>query len=434
MSMAQQATIKHGYKQTELGVIPDDWVVQSVQELIENRAINCHIDGNHGELYPRSNEFTKLGVPYIAANDFRDGAVNFDQCKKLSAERAKKFRKGIAINGDVLFAHNATVGPVAIIETGLDYVILSTTATCFRCDNRYLFNKYLRYFFESEFFVKQYSAVMSQSTRNQVPITAQRKFHVIIPAFPEQTAIANILSDTDALIEHLEKLIAKKKAIKQGAMQQLLTGKKRLPGFSGEWGEKKLSVIADLFKGRGLSKSEIVDDGKYSCILYGELFTTYSQVIEDVKSKTNTREGLPSINGDILLPGSTTTVGIDLATASSLQKNDVLMGGDIIVIRKKGLKLYDSEFLANHLTHIAKYKIAEITQGITIIHLHGSRLKELIVKIPNDVSEQTAIATVLSAMDAEIESLKQKKAKYSLLKQGMMQQLLTGKIRVYDNN
>ena len=249
----------------------------------------------------------------------------------------------------------------------------------------------------------------------------------------EQTAIATVLSDTDTLIDHLDKLITKKKAIKQGTMQQLLTGKKRLPGFSGEWEENKLVKIADFFKGRGLSKSKIENNGQYSCILYGELFTTYARVIDEVKSKTNFTEGLTSTEGDILMPGSTTTVGIDLAVASVLNKNDVLIGGDVIVIRKKKQEFYNPNFLANYLTHVSKYKIAGITQGITIIHLHGSRLQEIMVKIPKDVSEQTAIATILSDMDKEIELLEHKRDKYIMLKNGMMQQLLTGAIRIYGN-
>ena len=143
--------------------------------------------------------------------------------------RAKKFKKGIAVDGDVLFAHNATVGPVAILRTGLDFVILSTTATYYRCNSEKIKNVFLAKYFESEFFVKQYSAVMSQSTRNQVPILAQRKFFLILPEIEEQTAIATILSDMDSEIQALQQRLTKTRQIKQGMMQELLTGKTRLP-------------------------------------------------------------------------------------------------------------------------------------------------------------------------------------------------------------
>lgn len=130
------------------------------------------------------------------------------------------------------------------------------------------------------------------------------------------------------------------------------------------------------------------------------------------------------------MPGSTTTIGIDLATAAALHKKDVLLGGDIIVIRRKEHEFYNPDFLANYLTHIAKYKIAGITQGITIIHLHGSRLQEITVRIPQDVREQTAIAAILSDMEFEIIALEARLSKTRELKQGMTQQLLTGSIRL----
>ena len=102
--------LKPGYKQTEVGVIPEDWTIQSVQDLIDDGSIIGHLDGNHGALYPRSDEFKYYGVPYITANDFGIHHVSFQNCKYLSEARAKRFRKGIATNGDVLFAHNVSIG------------------------------------------------------------------------------------------------------------------------------------------------------------------------------------------------------------------------------------------------------------------------------------------------------------------------------------
>jgi type I restriction enzyme, S subunit len=218
-----------GYKQTEVGVIPEDWDIHLIQKLIDERIIVGHLDGNHGELYPKTHEFKQYGVPYVAANNLENGRVNFGACKFLSEERAARFRKGRAKNGDVLFAHNATVGPVALVSTKLNCVILSTTVTYFRSDPAKLYNAYLLYSLQSPSFVKQYRAVMSQSTRNQVPITAQRKFKIVLPStINEQTAIASVLSDVDTEIEMLEKKLTKYRLMKQGMMQVLLTGKIRL--------------------------------------------------------------------------------------------------------------------------------------------------------------------------------------------------------------
>ncbi|MBD2303098.1 hypothetical protein [Nostoc sp. FACHB-190] len=147
------------------------WNTESIQSLLDRNIIIDHLDGNHGELYPRSEEFSDEGIPYISANDLDGQNVNLNNSKKLPIERARLFKKGIARAGDVIFAHNATVGPTGILKTDLEFVILSTTVTYYRCDLSQLNNQFLLYSFNTSYFVRQFSRVMSQSTRNQVPIT-----------------------------------------------------------------------------------------------------------------------------------------------------------------------------------------------------------------------------------------------------------------------
>ena len=418
--MTTTQKIPLGYKQTELGVIPEDWDVKKLGDAAEK------IVG--GGTPSRSNsQYWNGDIPWVTVKDFTTFNP-YNSQETITKEGLTCSASHLIPKETLITATRMALGKAVIYK--VDVSINQDLKAFFTTKD--VNTLFLYYWFQKK--AKYIDILGSGSTVKGISLADLRNIAFLRPPKSEQTAIAAVLSDTDTLIEHLEKLIAKKKAIKQGSMQQLLTGKKRLPGFSGEWNEKKLRDIADFLKGRGLSKNKIVNDGTYSCILYGELFTAYTQVIKEVKSKTNTREGLLSIEGDILMPGSTTTVGIDLATASALQQSDILLGGDIIVIRKKESNKYDAEYLAKHLTHISKYKIAEITQGITIIHLHGSRLQEIYVKIPNDRNEQTAIATILSDMDEEIESLEEKRDKYTMLKQGMMQQLMTGKIRIYANN
>ena len=197
-----------------------EWVEKSVQLLIDEKWIVSHLDGNHGALYPKAEEFSKAGIPYITANDFVSGIIDFSKCKYLPLQKAKQFKKGVAKNGDILFAHNATVGPVAKLVTIFPFVILSTTATYFRCDNKNLVNDFLLYGLASPFFVKQYTRVMSQSTRNQVPITTQRDFILQLPQPKEQQKIASCLSSLDDLItaqrDRLEQLKLHKKGLMQG--------------------------------------------------------------------------------------------------------------------------------------------------------------------------------------------------------------------------
>ena len=216
-------------------------------------------------------------------------------------------------------------------------------------------------------------------------------------------------------------------------MQQLLTGKKRLLDdngirFSGEWKKLKLKKLFDFKRGKGLSKSAIKKDGQKKCILYGELFTCYPEVISNVLSRTNEGDSILSVKGDILIPSSTTTSGVDLANATALLESGVLLGGDINILRPK--EKLSSRFFAYLLTHIEKYQIASFAQGITIIHIYGADLKKVEVKVPLSISEQQKIAAVLSSADQEIDSLQQKIEALKQEKKALMQQLLTGKRRV----
>jgi type I restriction enzyme S subunit len=237
-------------QRTEFGLFPKDWSITTIQSLLDDRSIIGHLDGNHGEMYPRADEFKEDGVPYITANDLNGAHVDFSRCKFLARDRASKFKKGIAKNGDVLFAHNATVGPTGLLTTDLDIVILSTTTTYYRCNPEKLNNRFLLYLLQAPMFVKQYRAVMAQSTRYQVPITTQRKLSVFLPVSrSEQEAIATALSDADALIESLEKLIAKKRLIKKGVMQGLLTSDET-------WRATNLLELCD-------GRKELFDDGDW---------------------------------------------------------------------------------------------------------------------------------------------------------------------------
>lgn len=213
-----------------------------------------------------------------------------------------------------------------------------------------------------------------------------RSFPVKVPVYLEQKKIAQILSTWDKAITTTERLIDLARQQKKALIQQLLTGKKRFLGFDGEWKTYELSNLFEFKKGKGLSKDALCEDGS-KCVLYGELYTKYGEVISSVVSRTKANDGLPSKTGDILIPSSTTTSGIDLANATAILEDDVLLGGDINVLRPK--KKMNTEFIAYLLTHIKKYEIASRAQGITIIHLYGSDLKTISVYIPQEIGECT---------------------------------------------
>ncbi len=169
----------------------------TLQELIDMNWIMYHLDGNHGGDYPRSEEFVKTGVPYISANCISNGVLSFENAKYVTDERAKKFKKGIAVDGDVLFAHNATVGPVAILHTKENKVILGTSLTAYRCNHHHILREFLAAFMISDSFISQYERDMQQSTRKQVPITTQRKYTFIVPDMEQQRKFSAFVEQTD---------------------------------------------------------------------------------------------------------------------------------------------------------------------------------------------------------------------------------------------
>lgn len=196
------------------------WPQYKLQELLEMGWITYHLDGNHGGEYPRSDEFVNDGVPYISANCVNDGKIDFANSKYVTLERSKRFRKGIAQNYDVLFAHNATVGPVAILHTTEPTVILGTSLTAYRCDWTHIIPEYLFEYLRCEYFVRQYEAEMQQTTRKQVPITTQRKYTIVVPSLASQKVFVQLFQQSDKSKFELKQAIANITALMKSLMQQ----------------------------------------------------------------------------------------------------------------------------------------------------------------------------------------------------------------------
>ncbi len=206
---------------TPLGRINKNWQCLTLENLIKEKFIVSHLDGNHGSFYPTNDEFVEKGVPYISANCIEDDRISFSKAKYLTQERASVFKKGVAINGDVLLAHNATVGPVCILETDLPKVILSTTLTYFRVNPDKMDRDYLYHFMASRLFQSQLHRVMTQSTRNQVPITTQRKLYFLVPTISEQRKATIELKKAVLLRKKVERKIDIYKLLQKSIINQV---------------------------------------------------------------------------------------------------------------------------------------------------------------------------------------------------------------------
>jgi len=170
-----------------------DWQVLTGQDLIDQGYVTALQDGNHGSQYPRASELGTEGIPYIAASDISDdGDIDLRCCKRIRPERAAKLRIAPAITGDVILTHNATVGRVTRLPEWPTEIVASTSTTYYRCDPNRLDPDYLRWFFESAVFQLQLGTIMRQSTRNQVPITTQKRLLFAVPPLEHQQQLAGL--------------------------------------------------------------------------------------------------------------------------------------------------------------------------------------------------------------------------------------------------
>lgn len=393
-----------GYKRTEVGVIPEDWSIAQLKDLVE------FLDSQRRPV-KASDRAKMTGIyPYYGASGIVDYVNDylFDEDLILLGE-----------DGENILSRNL---PLAFQVSGKIWV--NNHAHVLRPSRR-----------TDIVFLTEYLEAQDYSERNSG--TAQPKLNratcakipIALPAIQEQRAIATALSDADALIESLNRLIAKKSAIKQAAMQQLLTGQTRLPGFTGEWKAKRLGEIGTFYKGQGIRRDDVSDEG-VPCIRYGEIYTRYSDCViapESRISESVCESAFPLRSGDILFAGSGETAEEIGMCVAYLGEQPAFAGGDIVVLRPNGgISAYLGRLL-NHPT-IAQQK-ARLGQGDAVVHISARNLAQIEVHLPNP-EEQTAIATILSDMDTEIETLEHRRDKARQIKQGMMQQLLTGRVRL----
>ena len=389
---------------TKTNQFPPEWQLMRVGDLFEATA--------GGDYDPsRSNDVQDDRYPYpIYANGIeQQGLYGFSNYAEAQAESITVTGRGALGNAFHRDTPFVAIGRLIVLKPKVSL------------DARF-FCEYINY--GIEFAVE--STGVPQLTAPQIS-----NYLLPVPPEHEQRAIAEVLSDVDGLINALDALIAKKRAIKQATMQQLLTGKTRLPGFNGAWKTKRLGDVASFFKGSSLfTKTDMSLDGKRRCIHYGELFTTYDECISEVLHGTDREESFfLSVSNDVLMPASDVTPN-GLATASCISESDIILGGDILVIRVPS-EILNGVFLA-YAIKINRNQVMQLVTGTTVYHLYGRDMADFKFDMPS-IQEQNAIVRVLSDMDAEIAALEQRRDKTIVIKQGMMQQLLTGKVRLSES-
>lgn len=275
----------------------------------------------------------------------------------------------------------------------------------------------------------------------QLTVPQIENIEVNLPDFAQQTAIAEVLSDMDSLIFSQQKLIEKKKAIKQGAMQELLTGRKRLLGFRGEWSKAPFADIFGFLPTNAFTRDQMTDIGTIRNVHYGDILTKYGSCLDmsntavpyllETVSVKKYSESSYARNGDVIIADTAedNTVGkcVELVNI----RGKVLSGQHTMLCRPK--VTFAPKFLGYYMNAECFHnQITPFITGIKVSSISKANVSVLILKYPSLVEEQQAIAKVLSDMDCEIEQSEKKLAKYQQIRQGMMQELLTGRIRLVD--
>lgn len=446
--------VPEGYKRTEVGVIPEDWNVVP---------LDCISLVTSGKRLPAGHYVTERETPhpYIRVSDMYQGGVITNDIKYVPQEAFPPISQYRIYKGELFISVAGTLGLVGVIPESLDGANLTENANRISeiaCDRTYLL-----YVLLSDHVQGIIESIRTVGAQPKLALTRIRKFPIPLPPTgKEQRAIATALSDVDALLEALDRLIAKKRDIKQAAMQVLLTPpattamengegrmdngdnpgnsqfstihsplNTRLPGFEGEWEKKRLGDLGSFLKGSGVKRDD-AQSGPLACVRYGELYTTHNDYIQTFHSWISEEVAAMATRlhvGDLLFAGSGETKEEIGKCVAFITDTDAYAGGDIVILRPKDV---DSLFLGYVLNapYVARQK-ASLGQGDAVVHISAAALAQVSLALPS-VEEQTAIATALSGMDAEIEALEQRRAKTAALKQAMMQELLTGRTRLVE--
>lgn len=406
-----------GYRKTEIGMIPVDWEIQKLGALANilgggtpSSFISSYWNGDINWYTP-----TEIGKEkYIYESERKITKLGFENCsaKMLPA-------------GTVLLTTRAGIGDVGILlSEGCTNQGFQSFVCSSNIDNEFLY--YLISTLKNVFLKNASGSTFLEISPNKI-----KAIQIALPTLTEQRLIATALSDTDALISSLEKLIAKRKTIKQGTMQQLLTGKKRLAGFSGEWESKKFKDYCWFQEGPGLRNWQFTTNG-IKVINVTNLVDGYLNLDRTIRHISleefnKMYQHFEIDDKDIVVASS----GNSYAKVAVVRKQDLPLVMNTSVIRFKPLYNLDYFFLVAFLkSNLFKDQIDLLITGGAQPNFGPFHLNKVEIKLPPSKEEQSCISKIIHDMDSEIRTLIEKQNKYKSIKQGMMQELLTGKTRL----
>lgn len=428
--------IKAGYKQTEVGVIPEAWEVKPLKTLAEKITVGIASAATHA--------YREKGVILFRNQNVKAGYLDDNDILHIDPEYAEAFKNKRLKAGDLLTARTGYPGTTCVVPPAYSDAQSFTTLIT-RPNQSVIDSLYLCQYINSEHGQNFFDQNQIGGGQKNVNAGSLREMPIPFPPISEQRAIAITLSDVDEFINGLDKLIAKKRAIKQATMQQLLTGKKRLPGFGESGGKFKQTEVGEIPE-----DWDYKSIGEYIDLLTGFPFASdrYTRTGTRLLRGSNVKRGQtdwsleitqywPKIHqgivryelqvGDLVIAMDGSLVGRSYAQVSENDVPSLLLQR---VARIRSVRI-DIDLLTHWVGSDFFVKYCDSVKTVTAIpHISPSDIRGFTIPLPSRIMEQNAIAEILSDMDSEITALEKKREKTLLVKQGMMQELLTGRIRL----
>ncbi len=419
--------LRVGFKQTEVGVIPEDWLVRKLGDLATVR------DGTH-----QTPRYVPVGVPFYSVEHVTSG--DFKNTKFISEAEHRFLTRTCKIEtGDILMTRIGSIGDCKLIDWDVNasfYVSLALLKV-----NPNVSAAYISQYSNSASFKREIELHSLQSAiPKKINLGPISEIKIALPPADEQHAIATTLSNVDALLAKIDQFIAKKRDLKQAAMQQLLTGQTRLPGFSGEWDVKRLGDLFAFSGGHTASRDQLSSSG-YCYLHYGDIHKstkTYidleAEYLDIPKLTVRLSDVTPSAmlkDGDVVFVDASEDddgTSRHVVVVNPLEK-PYISGLHTIVAKAKDDLLDNSFKRFCFQTRDIKQQFQFFAVGTKVSGISKTSIAKIELRFPSK-AEQTAIASILSDMDAELAALQDRRDKTRALKQGMMQALLTGRIRL----
>lgn len=419
--------MKHGYKLTELGVIPVDWEVQPLKKISPRQSVGLVI--NPSTYFDRSGT-----VPLLVGSDVAENFIDSGKSNRITQASNELLSASRLQAGDIVMVRVGEPGVAAVVPPQLDQC---NCASMMIVRKHPSFNSHwLCYAMNSQNGRRQVEHVQYGTAQKQFNISDAIDFRYPVPPLSEQRAIAAALSDVDALLGGLDRLISKKRNLKQAAMQQLLTGQTRLPGFDQNW---ELNMLRDIGKFKnGLNK----DSGAFG---HGSPFVNLMDVFGVNTISSTSHLGLVASTkpdqdvydlrrGDVIfIRSSVKPSGIGLTAVVERDLAKTVFSGFLIRFRDNGFLDIDFKKYCFYEESFRK-KVIAVSSASANTNINQNALGQLTLLLPPTQKEQAAVAAVLSDIDAELSALEARRDKTRALKQAMMQELLTGRTRLISHD